>query len=93
MKIKIEDLNLRISNEVTREIPEWFTPDIEFDFEIKVRAGNIVLVKDYDGHSVVVVWLWQSWAPPITEKRVGEVYFRNAGTEEEPEILSAARLV
>ena len=90
MKIRVEDLNLRIANMVSRAPPKWFTPDLEFDFPMQVRAGNIVLIKDYGGETVVVLWLWES-RDPVTEERVGEVFFINKGTEESPQIVSAAR--
>jgi hypothetical protein len=62
----------------------------EFDFPMQVRGGNIVLIKDYGGKTVVVLWLWES-RDPVTEERVGEVFFTNKGTEQSPQIVSAAR--
>lgn len=93
MKIKLKDLNLLTSNQVSREPPQWFTQDLEFDFPIQVRAGNIVLVGDYGKQTVVVVSVWESSTPRPNEERVGEVYFINEGTEQVPTILSKARLI
>ncbi len=93
MKIKLGDLNLRISNDVSREPPDWFNTELEFEFPRKVQAGNIVLIKEYDWDTVVVLWLWESWEPSRDEARIGEVYFVNKGTDLTPKVLSTSRLI
>jgi hypothetical protein len=92
MDIKVSELNLTISNEVLIDPPRWFTNDLVFDFPISVKAGTIVLVKDYDNDTLVVVWLWKSREPSITEERVGEVYF-SYNEEKDPKLRSASNLL
>lgn len=93
MIIKVGDLNIRISNKVSREPPDWFNTELEFEFPKKVLAGNIVLIKDYGECDVVVIWLWESWEPSIYEARVGEAFFINKGTNNAPKIATASRLL
>jgi hypothetical protein len=89
MKFAVGDLNLRISNQVAGDPPRWFNQNLEFDFPIQVQAGNIVQVTN----SSVVVWLWKSYAPAMSERRVGEVRFRNEGSDLLPQITSESTTI
>lgn len=93
MKIKIYDLNLLIKEELRNSIPRWFRSDLEFDFPYPVKAGLMCLIKEYEGKVTIGINLWKSENPPNEEPRCGEVIFINKGTDESPDVESAARMV
>lgn len=41
MKIKLEELNIRISNEVIKGPPDWSNSDLVFDFPIQSKLKKI----------------------------------------------------
>ena len=60
---------------------------------LRILDNTPAIIKEYEGHTTVVVWLWRSNAPSGTERRIAELYLYNDGTEESPNIRSAVRLV
>jgi tetratricopeptide (TPR) repeat protein len=93
MKIKMKELNFKIADTVRNALPEWFTPDLEFDFLYQVKAGLIAINEEREGNQTIGVNLWKSENPSMGEARCGELYFINKGTKTLPNIESFTKVL
>jgi hypothetical protein len=93
VKMGLADVDLRVSPQAVRGIPGWLQPSLEFDCPVQVGAANIILIREHEGHEIVVISLWRSSAPGFSETRIAGLWFANEGTAERPSVLSYVRLV
>ena len=82
--VKLADLNLRIVHGV--DAPRWLAPELSFNFAGPVGAAAIQAVGEIKGKRYVLVQVWRSTEPPLSEEHCGEVFFCNRGTEGSPSV-------